>query len=234
MKKESIVWSMGCLFISLLLMLPATSLAGDKKAEATVKKKEETAAEKKVEMTVVEKKALCKDLKSKCDNLPKTACQEFESTCKPKPEPKTDLNWAGNLLFKNLFLRGAYGYTDATGTTGIPGQSSSLATKIEMTETYGIGIAYADKPIVSNIIAAILPNTEISPELKDLVFEPIKLNAEVTYGSTLKTVVGVVTDETTVKTTFNVEISYKLPIDKLVFYLEKSTDITLFRADPPE
>ena len=202
MKKESIVWWVGCLIIPLLLMLPSISLGDDKK---------ETNYE---------------ELKSKCDEEQKsTACGKFENKFKPK------LDNIGNLLFENLFLKGAYGYTNEAGTTENLGQSIGLAAKIEMTQTYGISLAYKDKTIVSNIMAFIQKPEKNTP-LQDLVFDPIKLNANVYRGKVLKTTeAGVVTEESTVKTTYGVEISYCLPIEKLVYYLERSIspNATVFR-----
>ncbi|MGA2468351.1 MAG: hypothetical protein ABSH06_28915 [Thermodesulfobacteriota bacterium] len=195
MKKESIVWSVGCLFISLLLMLPSTSLADDKN------------------------EANYEELKSKCDGH-KTDCEKLL-------EFKPKLSDWGTLLFKDLNLKGLYGFTNTTGTAGILGQFS-LPAKIDRTQTYSIGIAYKDKTIVSNLMAFIQKPQKYTP-LQDLVLDPFKLNAGVSLGRVLKTANGVITDKFTVQTIYNVEISYCLPIETLIYHLGKSTDITLFR-----
>jgi len=152
----------------------------------------------------------CKNIKAECD---KTTCQEFKSTCEP-PEPK--LNEWGNLLFEKLLFRVYSGYTNETGTADkIPG---GLTTVIERTHNYGVSFGYKEKPIVREIMAFIQEPKKNTP-LQDLVLDPIKLTAEVNPGTKLKTTPGgAVTEETTFKTTFNVEISYNLPIDKLVYY----------------
>jgi hypothetical protein len=187
-------------------MLPSTSFADDKNEEMHDR------------------------LESKCKKemeSPKTACEEFDLKFKPT------LNREGTLLFKDLYLRGNYGFTNTTGTTGILGQFSMPAA-IEKTQKYGIGIGYRDKPIVSNIMA-FFPQQNPGKHTweKDLVLDPIKLTAEVSLGKALKTsfdpVKGKDEDHYPVKTYYNVDISYCLPIDTFMYYLGKSTGITCFR-----
>jgi hypothetical protein len=161
------------------------------------------------------------ELKSNCEKSPKTDCEKFELEFKPK------LNDWGTLLFKDLSLKSSYGFTNNTGTTGILGQFS-LPAGITRTQTYGIGIAYKDKTIVSNIMAFI-QKPEKYTVLQDLVLDPFKLNAAVSLGRVLVTENGEIKDKLTVKTIYNVEISYCLPIDTLMYHLGKSIRITCFR-----
>ena len=195
MKKESIVWSAGCLFISLLLMLPSTSLADDKN------------------------EASYEELKAKCDGH-KTDCEKLL-------EFKPTLNNWGTLLFKDLNLKALYGYANISGTSGILEQFT-LPAEIKRSETYGIGIAYKDHPIVSDIMAFIQKPQKNTP-LQDLVLDPFKLNAGVSLGRVLETKNGVITDKFTVQTSYNIEISYCLPIDTLIYHLGRSTGITWFK-----
>ena len=199
MQKESIVWSVGCLFISLLLMLPSTSLADDKN-------------EKNYE-----------ELKSRCDKEQKsTDCGKFDLKFKP------ELNDTGTLLFKGLYLKGLYGFTNTTGTSGILGQVG-MAAAITKTQKYGIGIGYKDKSIVSNIMAFFPQNPGKYTWEQDLLLDPIKLTAEVSYGKELKRIIDPIepkwVDKYPIKTMYNIEINYTLPIDTLMYY----TGIKQFR-----
>ena len=195
MQKESIVLSVGCLFISLLLILPTTSLADDKN------------------------EANYEELKSKCDGH-KTDCEKLL-------EFKPKLNDLGTLLFKDLNLKGLFGFTNISGTSGILEQFS-LPAEIKRTQKYGIGIAYKDKPLVSSLMAFIQKPQKYTP-LQDLVLDPIKLNAEVFLGRVLETKNGLITDKFTVQTSYNAEISYCLPIETLMYHFGKSTGITWFK-----
>lgn len=126
------------------------------------------------------------------------------------------------LLLKDLYFKSSYGYTNTTTNSEING-NPSLGAEISDTEIYSIGIAYSNKKIFSQMLIEKKANWEENDwrgrewkrRLWYFIVDPLELNASINFNRQFKFENQTLNRDLTDKTTYKIEIVYKLPIENI-------------------
>lgn len=130
------------------------------------------------------------------------------------------------LFLKDLYFKSSYGYTNTTTNSEING-NPSLGAEISDTEIYSIGIAYSNKKIFSQMFIGKKTNWEEydwrgnkwERRLWDLIIDPLELNASINFNRQFKFENQTLNRDLTDKTSYKIEIVYKLPIEDFYWHL---------------
>ena len=130
------------------------------------------------------------------------------------------------LIFQDMYFKTSYGFTNTTTNSEING-NPSLGAEISDTEIYSIGIAYSNKKIFSQMFIGKKTNWEEydwrgnkwERRLWDLIIDPLELNASINFNRQFKFENQTLNRDLTDKTSYKIEIVYKLPIEDFYWHL---------------
>ncbi len=150
-------------------------------------------------------------------------CFTVYAQAQSAPQSGCKLDGTGCLLFGDLKLTGTGGVTNTSTSTFVTTAGlSPLSNLIQTSGVYSFGLSFQNKAIVHQILDAANKQTTVdkySDRALDFLIDPWKLNAGVSWGQTLQTQRGVLTDKLMDQTVFKVELDYTLGIDTVMEHL---------------
>jgi hypothetical protein len=148
-----------------------------------------------------------------------TVCAQAQSA----PQSGCKLDGTGCLLFGDLKLTGAGGITNTSTSTFVTTAGlSPLSNLIQTSDVYSFGLSFQNKAIVHQFLDLINKQTTVdkySNRALDFLIDPWRLNAGVSWGQTLQTQRGVLTDKLMDQVIFKAELDYTLGIDTVMEHL---------------